>query len=122
MSRMYNSPRLGELLKEGVLPDLGITVAEAARQSGVTQVTFSRITSPVSRRLCIGSGYGKSRVILFCGTFALRGYDSIQLATAAEAGRISGSPITFACFDTRLNKAARVLGLQTLSGEKVTSE
>ncbi|MDQ6971972.1 MAG: type II toxin-antitoxin system VapC family toxin [Mariprofundaceae bacterium] len=50
----------------------------------------------------------------YADTFALRGYDSIQLAAAAETGRISHSPLTFACFDMRLNKAARVLGLQTL--------
>ncbi len=54
----------------------------------------------------------------YADTFALRGYDSIQLAAAAETGRISRSPLIFACFDTRLNKAARVLSLQTLSGEK----
>jgi len=56
----------------------------------------------------------------YADTFALRGYDSIQLAAAAEAGRISRSPLIFACFDTRLNKAARVLGLQTLSDENQT--
>jgi len=50
----------------------------------------------------------------YADTFALRGYDSIQLAAAAETGRISRSPLTFACFDTRLNKAARLLGLHTL--------
>jgi predicted nucleic acid-binding protein len=50
----------------------------------------------------------------YADTFALRGYDSIQLAAAAETGRISSSPVTFACFDFRLNKAAKVLGLQTL--------
>jgi len=50
----------------------------------------------------------------YADTFALRGYDSIQLAAAAETGRISRSLLTFACFDIRLNKAAKVLGLQTL--------
>lgn len=47
----------------------------------------------------------------YADTFALRGYDSIQLAAAYEAGRISQLPIFFACFDTRLNKAARLLGM-----------
>ena len=47
----------------------------------------------------------------YADTFALRGYDSVQLAAAFEAGRISQSPIFFACFDTRLNKAARLLGM-----------
>jgi predicted nucleic acid-binding protein len=47
----------------------------------------------------------------YADTFALRGYDSIQLAAAFEAGRISQSPIFFACFDARLNKAAKLLGM-----------
>jgi predicted nucleic acid-binding protein len=47
----------------------------------------------------------------YADAFALRGYHSIQLAAAFEAGRLSGSPIHFACFDTRLNKAAKLLGM-----------
>ena len=47
----------------------------------------------------------------YADTFALRGYDSVQLAAAFEAGRISQVPIFFACFDTRLNKAAKLLGM-----------
>jgi len=43
MSRMFNSPHPGEILKEDVLPDLGLTVTEAAKQLGVTRVTFSKI-------------------------------------------------------------------------------
>lgn len=50
----------------------------------------------------------------YADTFALRGYDSIQLAAAFEAGRIAQSPICFACFDARLNKAADVLGMACL--------
>ncbi|HUW26280.1 MAG TPA: type II toxin-antitoxin system VapC family toxin [Gallionella sp.] len=50
----------------------------------------------------------------YADTFALRGYDSIQLAAAFEAGRIAQSPICFACFDARLNKAADVLGMMCL--------
>lgn len=51
----------------------------------------------------------------YADTFALRGYDSIQLAAAYEAHRISGLPILFASFDTRLNKAAKLLEMQCLS-------
>ena len=47
----------------------------------------------------------------YAETFALRGYDSVQLAAAFETGHISQSPIAFACFDTRLNKAAKFLGM-----------
>lgn len=50
----------------------------------------------------------------YADTFALRGYDSVQLAAAFETGRISQSPIFFACFDSRLNKAAKLLGMSCL--------
>lgn len=50
----------------------------------------------------------------YTDTFALRGYDSVQLAAAFEAGRLADAGIEFACFDVRLNKAAKVLGLQAL--------
>lgn len=50
----------------------------------------------------------------YADAFALRGYDSIQLAAAFEAGRIALSPVCFACFDARLNKAAKLLGLTCL--------
>jgi len=51
----------------------------------------------------------------YADVFALRGYDSVQLAAASEAARISDEPVTFACFDARLNKAARMLGLSLLA-------
>lgn len=50
----------------------------------------------------------------YADTFALRGYDSIQLAAAFETGRISQTPIFFACYDIRLNKAAKLLGMLCL--------
>ena len=43
--------------------------------------------------------------------FALRGYDSIQLAAAAYTQKQSQTTITFACFDERLNKAAALMGM-----------
>lgn len=43
--------------------------------------------------------------------FALRGYDAVQLAAAAETWQVSGIETRFACFDRRLNRAARLLGL-----------
>ncbi len=51
----------------------------------------------------------------YADAFALRGYDSIQLAAASEVARVSKASVFFACFDARLNKAARLLGLQTWS-------
>lgn len=43
MLRMHNPPHPGEILKQDVLPDLGLTVTEAADQLGVSRVTLSRM-------------------------------------------------------------------------------
>jgi predicted nucleic acid-binding protein len=50
----------------------------------------------------------------YADTFALRGYDSVQLAAAFEVWRVAESPVYFACFDLRLNKAASVLGMSCI--------
>jgi predicted nucleic acid-binding protein len=50
----------------------------------------------------------------YADTFALRAYDSVQLAAAFETGLISQAPVLFACFDIRLNKAAKLLGMACL--------
>lgn len=42
----------------------------------------------------------------------LRGYDSIQLATALTWQEHIASPVTFACFDRRLQSAAAEAGLE----------
>ena len=44
-------------------------------------------------------------------TFALRGFDAVQLATAYEAKIWSGETVAFLSFDQRLMQAAEVLGL-----------
>ncbi len=58
MGRMFNPPHPGETIREDVLPALGITVTEAARQLGVARVTLSRlihgqagISADMARRL-----------------------------------------------------------------------
>jgi uncharacterized protein len=51
----------------------------------------------------------------YADTFALRGYDSVQLAAAFELSKSAGTPIVFACFDLRLNKAAKFLGMECLA-------
>jgi addiction module HigA family antidote len=43
MGRMYNPPHPGEMLKEDVLPALGLSVTQAAEQLGVSRVAFSRV-------------------------------------------------------------------------------
>jgi len=51
------------------------------------------------------------RAARYADTFALRGYDSVQLAAAHETALLAEAPVSFACFDERLNKAALVLGM-----------
>lgn len=43
MAHMHNPPHPGELLKEDVLPGLGLTVTDAAKQLRVTRPALSRI-------------------------------------------------------------------------------
>ncbi|MCS5700482.1 type II toxin-antitoxin system VapC family toxin [Cyanobium sp. FGCU-52] len=51
----------------------------------------------------------------YADAFALRGYDSVQLAAAHELHRSTALPITFACSDRRLNQAAQLLQLGVLA-------
>ena len=51
----------------------------------------------------------------FADGFALRGYDSVQLAAAHELHRSSDQPVTFACFDRRLKQAAALMRLDVLA-------
>ncbi|MCU7920400.1 MAG: HigA family addiction module antidote protein [Candidatus Thiodiazotropha sp. (ex Dulcina madagascariensis)] len=43
MTRMFNPPHPGSILREDVLPSMDISVTEAARQLGVSRVTLSRV-------------------------------------------------------------------------------
>ena len=48
--------------------------------------------------------------------FALRACDGVQLAGADMLRERAGAQVGFACFDRRLNQAARILGLQPHGG------
>ena len=50
MNAMFNPPHPGLTLREDVLPALGLTVTEAAKQLDVSRVAFSRM---VNRRAAI---------------------------------------------------------------------
>lgn len=43
MSRMHNPPHPGEVLRDGVFTDSGVTVTEFAKRIGVTRVALSRV-------------------------------------------------------------------------------
>lgn len=40
---MHTPPHPAEVIREDILPELGLTVTEAAKQLGVNRVTFSRL-------------------------------------------------------------------------------
>ena len=42
---MFNPPHPGSLLREDVLPELGISVTDAAARLGVTRPTLSRVVN-----------------------------------------------------------------------------
>jgi predicted nucleic acid-binding protein len=48
-------------------------------------------------------------------SYALRGFDAIHLASALVIGSAVSDEFFFACYDERLNHAARSEGLQTLA-------
>ena len=50
----------------------------------------------------------------FADAFSLRAYDSVQLAAAHALQATTDEPVTFACFDRRLNQAAQLLQLAVL--------
>ena len=50
----------------------------------------------------------------FADAFALRGYDSVQLAAAHELHANAKETVLFACYDRRLNQAAQLLQLEVL--------
>ncbi len=50
----------------------------------------------------------------FADVFALRGYDSVQLAAAHELHVNAQQTVLFACYDRRLNQAAQLLQLEVL--------
>ncbi len=51
----------------------------------------------------------------FADTFALRSFGSVQLAAARTLQDSAGVEVQFACFDIRLGKAARILGMSGLT-------
>jgi len=50
----------------------------------------------------------------YAEAFALRAYDSVQLASVFTAHQAMPGEVTFACFDSRLVKAARALGIASI--------
>ena len=52
----------------------------------------------------------------FAELHALRAYDAVQLAAAQDVALAVEERVRFGCFDRRLNRAARSLGLELPQG------
>ena len=83
---MFNPPHPGEILREDVLPELAISVTEAARQLGVPGVQFSRF---INRRSAVSADLA-IRLALWLGGSAqswMRMQADYDLWQAEHSGR-----------------------------------
>lgn len=98
--RMYNPPHPGETLREDILPALGLSVTDAARQLGVSRVALSRVLNghaaisvDLARRLEIWlrtpSGGGPSAEVWLRGQIA---YDLWQAEHVTPSNNWSITP------------------------------
>lgn len=91
MSTMFNPPHPAETLREDILPALGLTVSEAARQLGISRVALSRVLNgragisvDLARRLEIwlgGPQHGPSAETWLKGQLAYDLWQSEQRGT-----------------------------------------
>lgn len=119
MNNMHNPPHPGETLREDVLPALGLSVTDAAKQLGVTRAALSRV---LNERAAISPGmalrledwlgmenggravYGlPSRLPMTCGKYArqarrkysatdsLKSSFSVAVAYSHRSGRLQGA-------------------------------
>lgn len=93
--------------REREAPSSAAALAEARRKLGTDwpALRLVEVTQPVVERA------GQ-----LADAFALRGYDAVQLASAEAVLRVLGGPLVFLSFDRRLNRSARLLGLELAEG------
>ena len=94
---------LARLRRENRLTPEGLDTAKAAFAGD--WVRFARVQASESLLTRAGE---------LAELLSLRGYDSVHLAAAEHVRVQSSAEVLFACFDSRLNRAAEVLGLETL--------
>ena len=73
----------------------------AAEAIAVCRITWAEAMAGMARRQ-------------FADAFALRGYDSVQLAAVHELHVNAEQTVVFASYDRRLNQAAQLLQLEVL--------
>jgi predicted nucleic acid-binding protein len=81
----------------------GLAQAKSLFENTWSNFVISEVTQPLVEK----AG-------MYAEAFALRGYDSVQLAAAHNLHEQFSIPLTFACFDRRLSQAAALLQLEVL--------
>ena len=81
----------------------GLGQAKSLFENTWSNFVISEVTQPLVEKAGI-----------YAEAFALRGYDSVQLAAAHNLHEQFALPLTFACFDRRLSRAAALLQLEVL--------
>jgi predicted nucleic acid-binding protein len=81
----------------------GLAQAKSRFENTWSNFVISEVTQPLVEK----AG-------MYAEAFALRGYDSVQLAAAHNLHEQFVLPLTFACFDRRLSQAAALLQLEVL--------
>ena len=81
----------------------GLAQAKSLFENTWSNFVISEVTQPLVEK----AG-------MYAEAFALRGYDSVQLAAAHNLHEQFALPLAFACFDRRLSQAAALLQLEVL--------
>jgi len=81
----------------------GLAQAKSRFENTWSNFVISEVTQPLVEK----AG-------MYAEAFALRGYDSVQLAAAHNLHEQFALPLAFACFDRRLSQAAALLQLEVL--------
>ena len=96
-----------------VMSSLARRVRERPQDDAILASARQRFAADWPRYLCLEVTQELAELAGdYADTFALRADDSVQLAAAELARRDMPGEVQFACFDARLSKAARVLGIE----------
>jgi len=104
MTRMYNPPHPGEVLRDGVFTDTGITVTGFATRIGVTRVALSRvlngraaISADMAVRLAAALGGSAESWLHMSGLVRIRGQPAVVPKEVVDSLRLRQDPETGAC-------------------------
>lgn len=137
-----DSSALVKLYVEEAFSPLMRRVAEQAAVIGVARIAWAEVMAALARRVRERPADARATDVVrmrlrtdwsdfaqieitqplvelagdYADTFALRGYDSVQLAAARTLQQSTDDEFCFACFDARLLKAAKVLNLRIPEG------